>query len=304
MISQKLTQSSRLFCTKTCQRLIKKGWTRKNFFVVMSRQRVAGERRSALNRKVWPATSFFADFRPPYVSDEAAWMKRSSKFFEGSLDLISEKYYFLPSCLIRKGNPDIGSGRATSPSSILSSCKKNSRICGDSGQGESFYFSRFSFYNAEPGMTTDAIDQLVHQAIVAEHAYPSPLAYRTELAVPNYPKSICTSINEVIMLAFLCHFFLILEVMCHGIPDSTVLLDGDIICIDVTVYFNGFHGDTAKTFYVGKCGLRAFLSSIHSIRNHPKDVVKLVSICEVAVLNAIKQCGPGVPFSVIGKTIE
>lgn len=84
-----------------------------------------------------------------------------------------------------------------------------------------------------PGITTDDIDRLVHEFIVERGAYPAPLNYR------GFPKSVCTSINDVV---------------CHGIPDGTVLRDGDIINVDVTTYFpreQGFHGDTSVTFYVG-----------------------------------------------------
>lgn len=81
-----------------------------------------------------------------------------------------------------------------------------------------------------PGVTTDSIDALVHQLAMDNDAYPSPLNYR------GFPKSVCTSINEVI---------------CHGIPDSRALRDGDIINIDVTVFKEGVHGDTSTTFLVG-----------------------------------------------------
>ena len=81
-----------------------------------------------------------------------------------------------------------------------------------------------------PGVTTDKIDEFVHQACIEHGGYPSPLNYR------GYPKSVCTSVNEVI---------------CHGIPDSRPLADGDIINIDVTFYRDGVHGDTSTTFLVG-----------------------------------------------------
>ena len=83
---------------------------------------------------------------------------------------------------------------------------------------------------AKPGVTTDAIDRLVHELAIEAGSYPSPLNYR------GFPKSVCTSINEVI---------------CHGIPDSRPLRDGDIINIDVTIYREGVHGDTSATFLVG-----------------------------------------------------
>ena len=81
-----------------------------------------------------------------------------------------------------------------------------------------------------PGITTDEIDVYVHDLCIERGAYPSPLNYN------RYPKSVCTSVNEVI---------------CHGIPDSRVLLDGDIVNLDVTTYIGGVHGDTNATFLVG-----------------------------------------------------
>jgi methionyl aminopeptidase len=77
-----------------------------------------------------------------------------------------------------------------------------------------------------PGITTDEIDVFVHEATIERGAYPSPLNYH------GYPKSVCTSANEII---------------CHGIPDSRVLRDGDILNIDVTAYIGGVHGDTNAT---------------------------------------------------------
>jgi len=84
------------------------------------------------------------------------------------------------------------------------------------------------------GMTTDEINTLVHEYTLAHGARPSPLNYH------GFPKSVCTSVNEVV---------------CHGIPGPQVLKDGDIINVDVTSYFpvkDGFHGDTSATFYVGE----------------------------------------------------
>ncbi len=81
-----------------------------------------------------------------------------------------------------------------------------------------------------PGMTTEEINTMVHQDTVRRGAYPSPLNYH------GFPKSVCTSINEVV---------------CHGIPGPLKLRSGDIINVDVTTYYNGYHGDTSATFYVG-----------------------------------------------------
>ncbi|MDN5607903.1 MAG: M24 family metallopeptidase, partial [Brevibacterium sp.] len=79
----------------------------------------------------------------------------------------------------------------------------------------------------EPGITTDAIDRVAHEYMCDHGAYPSTLGYR------GFPKSVCTSLNEVI---------------CHGIPDSTVIADGDIVNVDITAYIDGMHGDTNYTF--------------------------------------------------------
>jgi methionyl aminopeptidase len=85
-----------------------------------------------------------------------------------------------------------------------------------------------------PGITTDDINAFVHQYTIEHGAWPSPLNYK------GFPKSVCTSVNEVV---------------CHGIPSKLVLRDGDIINVDVTSYLpkvNGFHGDTSATFFVGR----------------------------------------------------
>lgn len=87
-----------------------------------------------------------------------------------------------------------------------------------------------------PGMSTADIDALVHEDTVRRGARPSPLNYR------GFPKSVCTSVNEVV---------------CHGIPGRRVLRDGDIVNVDVTTFYNGFHGDTSATFYVGTPGAEA-----------------------------------------------
>ncbi|HEY4419365.1 MAG TPA: M24 family metallopeptidase, partial [Pseudonocardia sp.] len=82
-----------------------------------------------------------------------------------------------------------------------------------------------------PGVTTDEVDRVVHEYLIDHGAYPSTLGYK------GFPKSCCTSLNEVI---------------CHGIPDSTVIEDGDIVNIDVTAYIGGVHGDTNATFLAGE----------------------------------------------------
>ena len=119
-----------------------------------------------------------------------------------------------------------------------------------------------------PGVSTDQIDKIVHDKTVELGGYPSPLNYR------GYPKSVCTSVNEVI---------------CHGIPDSRRLEDGDIVNIDVTIYLDGVHGDTSATFLVGEVDE----SSVHLVRE-----------TRVAMELGIDAVAPGVPINVVGKAIE
>ena len=119
-----------------------------------------------------------------------------------------------------------------------------------------------------PGMTTDDIDVFVHDLTIERGAYPSPLNYH------RYPKSVCTSLNEVI---------------CHGIPDSTVIEDGDIINLDVTCFVNGVHGDTNATFMVGDVSAEDRL---------------LVKVTEECMWRGIEAVVPGRPLSDIGKAIE
>ncbi len=119
-----------------------------------------------------------------------------------------------------------------------------------------------------PGVTTDALDRIAHDYMVDHGAYPSTLGYK------SFPKSCCTSLNEVI---------------CHGIPDSTVIEDGDIVNIDVTAYIGGVHGDTNATFLAGD------VSEEHRL---------LVERTHEATMRAIKAVKPGRSLSVVGRVIE
>ena len=119
-----------------------------------------------------------------------------------------------------------------------------------------------------PGVTTDEVDRVVHEYLVEHRAYPSTLGYR------GFPKSCCTSLNEVI---------------CHGIPDSTVIADGDIVNIDVTAYIGGVHGDTNATFLAGDVAEEDRL---------------LVERTHEALSRAIKAVRPGRPLNVVGRVIE
>ncbi|NEN06398.1 type I methionyl aminopeptidase [Diaminobutyricibacter tongyongensis] len=119
-----------------------------------------------------------------------------------------------------------------------------------------------------PGVTTDELDAIGHEFLISHGAYPSTLGYR------GYPKSICTSVNEVI---------------CHGIPDDTVLDDGDIVNIDITAFRNGFHGDSNRTFIAGSAS---------------DAVSELVERTREALNRGIKAVAPGRQVNVIGRAIE
>ena len=119
-----------------------------------------------------------------------------------------------------------------------------------------------------PGVTTDELDRVAHEFITGHDAYPSTVGYR------GYPKSVCTSINEVI---------------CHGIPDDTVLVEGDLINLDVTAFKNGVHGDLNASFIVGQA---------------PAETVDLVERTREALARGIKAVAPGRQVNVIGRAIE
>jgi len=122
--------------------------------------------------------------------------------------------------------------------------------------------------NAKPGITTDELDKIAHKFLIDNGAYPSTLGYR------GYPKSICSSVNEVI---------------CHGIPDDTVLEDGDIVNIDITAYLDGFHGDSNQTFLVG---------------NVSEEVKLLVERTREALNRGIAVVSAGREVNLIGRAIE
>ncbi len=120
----------------------------------------------------------------------------------------------------------------------------------------------------KPGISTDELDKIAHEFICDHGAYPSALDYR------GFPKSICTSLNEVI---------------CHGIPDSTICQEGDIINLDITVFLNGVHGDTNATFPVG------------DIDQASQDLIDRTG---ESLNRAISAVAPGRPINVIGRVIE
>jgi len=119
-----------------------------------------------------------------------------------------------------------------------------------------------------PGVTTDELDALCHEEIIRRGAYPSPLNYG------GFPKSLCTSVNEVI---------------CHGIPDDRALVDGDIVNLDVTIYLDGVHGDTNATFPVGQID---------------EESAQLIDVTRECLDRGIAAVHPGRPISDIGRAIQ
>ncbi|CAN3356067.1 methionine aminopeptidase 1 [Diutina catenulata] len=125
--------------------------------------------------------------------------------------------------------------------------------------------------HVKPGVTTDELDAVLHKACVERDAYPSPLNYY------NFPKSFCTSVNEVI---------------CHGIPDGYVLKDGDIINLDVSIFHLGVHADLNETYYVGEKAKK------------DKETVNLVETTRECLDLAIAMVKPGVAYRDFGNVIE
>lgn len=119
-----------------------------------------------------------------------------------------------------------------------------------------------------PGVTTDELDRVGHAFLLDHDAYPSTLGYR------GFPKSLCTSVNEVV---------------CHGIPDSTVLAEGDIVNVDITAFVGGVHGDTNATFGVGEVDDASRL---------------LVERTREALARGIRAVAPGRELNVVGRVIE
>ena len=122
--------------------------------------------------------------------------------------------------------------------------------------------------SAKPGMTTDELDAIGHEFLVSRNAYPSTLGYR------GFPKSLCSSLNEVV---------------CHGIPDDTVMEEGDLLNIDISAYIGGVHGDTNGTVIIGKAD-----QAVHD----------LVERTHEAMMRGIRAALPGREVNIIGRAIE
>lgn len=119
-----------------------------------------------------------------------------------------------------------------------------------------------------PGISTLKLDLEAHKLITSRGAYPSPLNYH------GFPKSICTSINQVV---------------CHGIPDKTELREGDIVNVDITARLEGYHGDCSRTFMVGEVS---------------EEARKLVDVTEACLRRGIEVVSPGMEVNEIGRAIQ
>lgn len=171
----------------------------------------------------------------------------------------------VPSHIVRppyvgKRSPDRFKGSEIQTSEVIAAMRIAGSLAADAVQ--------LAGKTAAPGVTTDQIDAVVHEFLCDNGAYPSTLGYR------GYPKSCCTSLNEVI---------------CHGIPDSTVIQDGDILNVDVTAYIHGVHGDTNATFLIG---------------NVADETRLLVERTKEMLDRAIAVVAPGRQINVIGRVIE
>lgn len=122
--------------------------------------------------------------------------------------------------------------------------------------------------HAKPGVSTDELDAIGHEFLISKGAYPSTLGYR------GFPKSLCSSVNEVI---------------CHGIPDNTSLDDGDLLNIDISAYIDGVHGDTNGTVLVGEA---------------PEELELLVERTKEAMMRGIRAALPGRQVNIVGRAIE
>ena len=119
-----------------------------------------------------------------------------------------------------------------------------------------------------PGVTTDELDRVAHEAYIERGGYPSPLGYK------GFTKGVCTSVNEVI---------------CHGIPDDRALRDGEIVNVDVTIFLDGVHGDTNATFGVGEIDPRS---------------TELIRVTRESLYLGIEAVRPGAPVWAIGRAIQ
>jgi methionyl aminopeptidase len=158
------------------------------------------------------------------------------------------------------GRPGRGSGRLVKTDEeivrLRRACRAAAEILEQTGRA------------VAPGVTTDRLDVVCHEACIRHGGYPSPLNYH------GYPKSVCTSVNEVI---------------CHGIPDSRPLAEGEIVNLDVTIYLDGVHGDTNATFGVGEIDPASR---------------QLIDVTRECLAKAIAVVGPDVRLNEIGRAIQ
>lgn len=220
----------------------------KKHVLIVSRK-LSGLTDLLFNRRVWD-------------QEQSKWQHKHARLYPGKVSprLAVPEHILKPPYVNSRYVPEVASGSQIHDAEGIA-CMR------DSGQLAARVLE-YAGTLVKPGVTTDEIDKAVHKMIIDAGAYPSPLGYG------QFPKSVCTSVNECI---------------CHGIPDSRPLEDGDIVNIDVTVYLNGYHGDTSKTFFCG---------------NTSEEANQLVKVTEECLHKAIAICGPRVEFKKIGETIN
>ncbi|EFX75655.1 hypothetical protein DAPPUDRAFT_322965 [Daphnia pulex] len=171
----------------------------------------------------------------------------------------------VPSNIVKP--PYIHDVNGTFPSSAQPEIKSSTQIeCMRASCSLAKNTLRYAKELVKVGTTTEEIDKSVYEFIISHRAYPSPLHYK------GFPKSVCTSVNNVV---------------CHGIPDDRPLIDGDIINVDVTVYLNGFHGDVSETFLVGDVDEQGKeLVDVKYVIRGDHITISVINIIESAVIDA------------------
>ena len=209
-------------------------------------------------------------------ANEACWCGSGKKFkrcHKGKIDPVTQGHISplrpVPDSIVKPTWADGGSvERWDEPSVKSADVLERMRRTGVEAADTLAYLGTL----CQPGVTTEEIDAACHAMAIERGSYPSPLEYPGMLDA--FPKSVCTSVNEVI---------------CHGIPDDRPLVDGDIVNLDVTLFKEGVHGDTNATFYVGE---------VDELSQ------RLVRITRECLERGIEAAKPGQPMNVIGRAIQ
>jgi len=247
----KLNIQGSFFCTQVC---FKSNWDLHKNLHKLAKSDVASQssKKGSGLFNPWPGYKFTGRLRPAAQSD-----KREVPGNIRRPDYADHAEGYPLSEMKLKGNTYIRSLDHDEIEQMRVACKLGREVLDEAAKA------------IAPGITTDEIDRIVHEASIDRECYPSPLNYY------QFPKSCCTSVNEVI---------------CHGIPDMRPLQNGDICNVDVTVYHRGFHGDLNETLFVGEVSEKA--------RNL---VINTWECLEKSILECVK---PGVKYREVGNVIQ